>query len=186
VQKIDTLADKSKRDTMGTARRRKKRKPVESEKRTWWHWLKWPIAIAVTLTGHFALVAPPAVDVAGPVFPTQPMSLAFDIKSRTVLPIVGLSYDCAPDIETDQGKSGGAKLVPKYQRQNQTLGWFGTTTAHCENLLRIGPHQSVKAAEMTVSLHYWQPPWIFRRNQAYDFVGIVDPADGRVRRWVHR
>lgn len=186
MQKIDSLADKSKWDTMGTARRRKKRKPVESEKRTWWHWLKWPIAIAATLTGHFAMVAPPAVDVAGPVFPTQPMSLAFDIKSRTVLPIVGLSYDCAPDIETDQGKSGGAKLVPKYQRQNQTLGWFGTTTAHCENLLRIGPHQSVKAAEMTVSLHYWQPPWIFRRNQVYDFVGIVDPAEGRVRRWVHR
>lgn len=81
---------------------------------------------------------------------------------------------------------GRYQLVPKYQRQNQTLGWYGTTTAHCENLLRIGPHQLVKAAEMTVSLHYWQPPWIFRRNQAYDFVGIVDPADGRVRRWVHR
>lgn len=171
---------------MSARGKRRKRKPDDSVKRTWWRWLKWPIAIAATLTGHFALVAPPAVEVAGPVFPTQPMSLAFDIKSRTVLPIVDLSYDCAPGIETNQGKSGGARLVPKYQRQNQTLGWYGATTAHCENLLRIRPHQSVKAAEMTVNLHYWQPPWIFRRNKAYEFVGIVDPVEGRVRRWVHR
>jgi len=179
------MSDESERDTMGTRRTQKKRKSDESGERTWWHWLKWPLAIAVTITGHFAMIAPPAVDVAGPVFPTQPMSLAFDIKSRTVLPLVGLSYECAPVIETNRGKSGGTKLVPKYQRQKQTLGWYGTTTAHCENLLRIGPHQSVKAAEMTVSLHYWQPPWIFRRNKAYNFVGIVDPEDGSVRRWVH-
>jgi hypothetical protein len=122
VRKIDRLADKRELDTMSTRRKRKRQKPDESKKRTWWHWLKWPIAIAATTTGHFAMVAPPAVDVAGPVFPSQPMSLAFDIKSRTVLPIVGLSYDCAPDLETDHGKSGGTKLVPKYQRQNQTLG----------------------------------------------------------------
>ena len=67
--------------------------------------------------------------------------------------------------------------------QDITLGWNGSTTARCENLIGIG--DPISSVGMKLNLRY-QQPWFWTREPSYEFVGVLNPNDGKLVRWVRK
>lgn len=170
---------------MSKHKRGKKQKPKTAPNTSIWRLPKLLVGVFVAVIGYFALFAPPSIKSQAPVFYGQPMSLVFDIMSRTVLPLIGLNYDCEPNIAMGGNTIRGLKMSHADQ-QDRTLYWYGTTTARCEHTVRLEGDVPIKNAEMKVNIRYWQPPWFLERHQSTEFVLIIDPHDGKTYRWVHK
>jgi hypothetical protein len=149
--------------------------------------LKWPPMIAsgvLAVSGILPLFQIPSVEPPASIDLTQPFSAPFIVRNASLLPIWGMKFTFAPEVDFYEG--GGFSRIIWAERNlgSDFLSPGKETTARCDRLTTItngGGH--VKAARVTFGIRYHYALWPWSLHDQYVFSAVID-KDQHVSRWL--
>ena len=138
--------------------------------------------IQVTILTLAQLFWGPTVQTPSPVPSDSAVSLPFEIKNESVVPLAGVKYTCV--LVSMQPRSGYSlkEIRSDYLSSSRVLWGRDSMTARCDASFMM-KGIPIKQAEYRLELQYFALPWPFRRHAEYDFVFIPEPS-GLTGKWM--
>lgn len=143
---------------------------------------------ALAIVGTIATIAqffyPPSVQTPSAAPSDSVVSLPFEIKNESALPLLEVEYECiALSIRTRNGiHVSNAHASADFLAPPRLLWGREAMTARCDRAFQMRG-LAIEQAECQLVLRYWAPPWPFKRHAEYNFVFIPD-ASGLTGKWV--